>query len=198
MSIDRAAFVEPSFTGPLDVDAYLRLVQPGATVKGMQFQGLLDECAQRGRPIPGRRYVGFRDYPGGELVELLAMCAERLYPAETPREGLRRLGRIAYPTLKRSLLGKIIFSAVGNDITTLLKLVTKAYSLSGNTGHAEVLEVGDDEAFVRLEEIYTFIDAWHVGIIEGAVTTYAKDPIVKIKRLSPKAADFWVQWTRLG
>lgn len=183
--------------GPLDVDAYVRLVQPGATVKGMQFQGLLDECALHGRAIPGRRYVGFRDYPGEELVELLAMCAERLYPDEPPREGLRRLGRIAYPTLKKSLLGKIVFGALGTDIRALLTLVTKAYQLSGNTGHASVLEVGDGEAIIHLEGIYTFIDAWHVGIIEGAVTTYAKDPIVKIKRLSPTAADFWVRWTSL-
>jgi len=198
LPIDRAAFLDPSMTGPLDVDAYLRLVQPGATVKGMQFQGLLDECARRGRAIPGRRYVAFRDYPGAELVELLAMCAERLYPDQAPREGLRRLGHIAYPTLKRSLLGKIVFGALGNDIRGLLKLVTKGYQLSGSTGRAEVLEYGDAEAIVRLEDIYTFIDAWHVGIIEGAAATYAKDPVVKMKRLTPTSADFWVRWTPLG
>lgn len=198
MAIDRTHFVEPTMTGALDVDAYLALVQPGATVKGMQFQGLLDECALRGRPIPGRRYVAFRDYPGEELVELLALCAERLHPSEPPREGLRRLGRIAYPTLRRSLLGKIVFGAVGSDIPMLLSLVTKAYGLSGSTGRASVLEVGEREAIIRLEEIYTFLDAWHVGILEGAVTTYASDPVVRIRPLSPTSADFWVRWSPSG
>lgn len=198
MPIDRADFVEPSLTGPLDVDAYLRLVQPGATVKGMQFQALLDECARHGRAIPGRRYVGFRDYPGAELVELLAMCAERIHPGEPPREGLRRLGHIAYPTLKKSLLGKIVFGALGGDIPSLLGLVTKGYALSASTGKASVLEVAETEAVIRLEDIYSFIDAWHVGIIEGATTTYAKDPVVRMKRLSPTSADFWIRWTPLS
>ena len=190
----REDFVDPVMTGPLDVDAYVALVQPGATVKGMQFQALLDECGAHGRPIAGRRYVAFRDYPGTEFVELLALTAERVWPDQPPREGLRRLGRIAYPTLRRSLLGKVLFGALGNDVPKLWTLITKGYALSGSTGKATVLELESLAVIVRLEDMYSFIDAWHVGILEGAVIAYESMPTVKIRKLTPTSADFWIRW----
>ena len=198
MSYDDAAesdFVALDMSSPLDIDAHVALVPPGATVKGMQFQALLDECARRGKPIAGRRYLGFRDYPGTELVELLVLTAERVWPDVPLREGLRRVGRIAYPTLRESLLGSVVFKAIGNDIPRLWSLIEKGYALSASSGRARVLEHRDLEVIVRLEDMYSFVDAWHVGILEGGVLTYGSEPDVKIRKLSATAADFRVRWS---
>jgi uncharacterized protein (TIGR02265 family) len=191
----RPGFVRPDISAPIDVAAQKRLVQPGATVKGMQLAALVAECKRRGAPIAGRRYIPFRDYPGEEIVDLLALAAERAWPDVPRREGLRRLGRVAYPTLRESLVGRVVFGALGRDIKAIWRLVSKGYALSNNSGTATVLELGEDEVVLRLEGMYSWIDAWHVGIIEGGVGIYDLVPDVMIDKTGPTSADFWVRWT---
>jgi uncharacterized protein (TIGR02265 family) len=190
----RPGFVKPDLAAPIDVAAQKRLVQPGATVKGMQLAAIVAEAKRRGVTLEGRRYVAFRDYPGEELLELLALAAARVWPDAPPREALRRIGRVAYPTLKASLVGRVVFGALGRDIEAVWRLVSKGYELSNNTGRATLLELTRSEAFVRLEGMYSWVDAWHVGILEGAVEIYGLDPQVLVDVKSPTSADFWVRW----
>jgi uncharacterized protein (TIGR02265 family) len=194
MDLTRADFVPPNFSAPIDLAAQKRLVPRGATVKGMQLQGIVDECARRGAPLEGRRYVGFRDYSGEELLDLLVLAAERAWPKVPRREGLRRLGRVAYPTLRESMVGRVIFAAFGGDVKSVWSLVKKGYSLSASTGSAAAIEIGDHEVIVRFEGIYSFVDAWHVGIMEGAVQVYGLAPDVLVKTTGPMSADLWIRW----
>ncbi len=122
---DRSRFKSPDMKRPVDVVAQQQLVMPGAMVKGMQLQALLDECKRKGRPLERRKYQSFLDYPGEELV--LAQAAALVWPDEPAREGLRRLGRVVYPTLKSSLIGRVVFGAVGADVRLLWPLVSKGY-----------------------------------------------------------------------
>ncbi len=195
MRADRPGFVLPSFAAPIDVVAQKKLVPRGATTKGMQLQAIVDECARRGAPLEGRRYVAFRDYSGEELIDLLVLAAERGWPKLPRREGLRRLGRVAYPTLRESLIGRVIFATFGTDIVNVWKLVSKGYAVSASTGSATAIEIGDHEVILRFEGIYSFVDAWHVGIMEGAVTVYGLEPTVLVKATSPTSADFWIRWS---
>lgn len=190
----RPGFVRPDLSRPIDLAAQKKLVQPGGTVKGMQLSAIVEECRRRGRPLESRRYVAFRDYPGEELLELLVRAAERVYPDVPPREGLRRLGRVAYPTLRESLVGRVVFGAVGRDIHAVWRLVSKGYELSNNSGTATLLELTETEAVLRLEGMYSFVDAWHVGIVEGAVEIYGFVPEVLVHLTTPTSADFWVRW----
>jgi uncharacterized protein (TIGR02265 family) len=191
----RPGFAPPDFERPVDLAAQKRLVQPGATVKGMQFTALVTECRRRGAVLEDRRYVAFRDYPGEEFLELLVLAAERAWPSVPVREGLRRLGHVAYPTLRDSLVGRVVFGAVGRDIESVWRLVSKGYELSNNSGHATLLEQTDEDVVLRLEGMYSFVEAWHVGIIEGAVEMYGFDPELWVRQDSPTSADFWVRWS---
>ena len=190
---DRSRFKSPDMKRPVDVVAQQQLVMPGATVKGMQLQALLDECKRKGRPLERRKYQSFLDYPG-ELVLVLAQAAALVWPDEPAREGLRRLGRVAYPTLKSSLIGRVVFGAVGADVRLLWPLVSKGYQLSASRGHAELLELEGREAVVRLKDIFSFLDAWHVGILEGAMLAYGQEAEVLFSPLSETSGDFLIRW----
>ncbi len=195
--MDRAVssgFVRPDFSVPIDLEAQKRLIQPGATVKGMQLQALVDECKKRGVAIGTRKYTSFREYPGEELLDLLVATAQGVWPNVSTREGLRRVGRLAYPTLYHSLIGRVVFGALARDIHRIWGVVSKGYALSGSTGSATLVEVRDNDAIVRLEGIYSFVDSWHVGIFEGAVELYDAEPEVLVKKTSPTSADFLVRW----
>jgi uncharacterized protein (TIGR02265 family) len=187
-------FVEPDFSAPIDVQAQKALVPPGGTVKGMHLAALVDRCAEAGHPYEKRDYIAFYDYPGEELLDLLVESAARCFPVSLPREGLRRLGHLAYPALARSPIGRVVFGLVGSDPTSLVKLVSKGYAISNSSGTARVLDTTDEHAVLRLEGMYSFIDSWHVGIIEGAAKTFGRDPKLLIKVRSPTAADFLVHW----
>ena len=195
----RAGFVRPDF-GPqsplLDLEAQKRLVPAGATVKGMQLQAIVDDCVKRGASLGPRRYVAFRDYPGEALLELLVLATERAFPNLPPREALRRIGRVAYPTLKSSLVGRVIFGAFGADVESVWKLVSKGYAISGSVGSVNVLELGPTEVVLLFEGIYSFIDSWHVGIMEGAVEVYGAVPTVLVNKLSPTSAEMSIAWIK--
>lgn len=178
----------------MDLVAQKKLVPSGATVKGMQLQGIVDECARRGTPLEGRRYVAFRDYSGAELLDLLVAAAERTWPSVSRREGMRRLGRIAYPTLRDSLVGRVIFAALGPDVENVWKLVPKGYSISASSGEVTILERGEREVVLRFEEMYSWVDAWHIGIMEGAVELFGVTPEVLVKNTGPMSADLWIRW----
>lgn len=190
----RPGFSVPDFTRPIDLAAQKRLIQPGATVKGMQLQALVDECKKRGVAIGTRKYTSFREYPGEELLDLLVATAEGVWPGIPTREALRRVGRLAYPTLYNSLVGKVIFGALARDVKGIWGVVSKGYELSGSTGTATLLEVSEEEAIVRLDGMYSFIDSWHVGIFEGAIEVYDADSEVYLKMNTPMSADFQVRW----
>lgn len=191
----RPGFEKPDFTAPVDVAAQKKLVPPGATTKGMQLQALVDECKRRGAPIEGRRYTAFRDYSGEELLDLLVLAAERAWPSVPPREAMRRLGRVAFPAFRSSLIGRVIVGAFGpNDLSNAWKLLAKGYSISGSVGGASVVEIQPGEAVVRLEGIYSFVDAWHVGIFEGMVDAFDRVPEILVKLTSPTSADFLIRW----
>lgn len=193
MLIDTGSFVAPDFRQGIDLAAQKRLVQPGATVKGMQLQGLLDEQARCGYP-PTRRYVAFRDYPGEALLERLVETAARCHPAVPVREGLRRVGHSAYGALARSTIGKVLFAVAGTAPKQFLDVTARAYAVSGSTGASEVLLSREHEAVVRLTEIYSFVDAWHVGIFEGALAAIGAPCTVRIHLRSPTAADLLLRW----
>ena len=88
----REGFLSPNFAAPINLAAQKQLVPRGATVKGMQLQGIVEECKRRGAPLEGKRYVAFRDYSGEELIDLLVLAAQRAWPNLPPES--RRWGRL--------------------------------------------------------------------------------------------------------
>ncbi len=160
----------------------------------MQFQALVDECTKHGVALGTKKYTAFREYPGEELLDLLVATAQGVWPNLPIKEALRRVGKIAFPTLFNSLIGKVVFGALSRDVTSIWKVLPKGYSVSSNVGSAQLLELHPTEVLVRMEGIYAFVDSWHVGMFEGAIELYGSTPDIFIKVMSANSADFHITW----
>jgi uncharacterized protein (TIGR02265 family) len=168
----------------------------GATVKGFFFERALQELDARKMPrVSMRRYAMFKDYPLADYRTLLVEASAQLYPQLPTREALRRLGQLAYPTLANTMIGRVIFGILGDDLPKVMKAAAKGYKIALQPGSATVLEVGDHHSHVRLDEIYVFSDSYQVGVFEGAITSCNRQGEVAIKRHAPTSVELWCRWS---
>jgi uncharacterized protein (TIGR02265 family) len=188
-------FQEPNWDAPLDLAERLAGVPAEATGKGMYFQIVVDAAKAASGQTPGRgRYIPYKSYPAHEWIQVLVECAELAYPRVPRREGMRRLGRLAYPAFAESMVGKVLLSVVGGSITAALRILAQAYRVSGSMGRAEVAVLRDDRATVLLRGFWDFPDAWHVGVMEGGLTALGRVGQVRVRTLSLCDADLELTW----
>src|SRR4051794_36533122 len=102
-------FSLPDFEAPLDLEQRIARARPTSTVKGMFLHSIVEHATQvSGRPMRRGPYVRFKNYPFREWLETSVECARIAHPRVPVREGLRRLGQLAYPTFVDSTLGKVL------------------------------------------------------------------------------------------
>lgn len=183
-------FHRPDWSAPLDVAERLRGVPREATVKGMFFDGPINESFRRSGVRPGSpSYLAFKDYPLTEHIQVLVACAMAGYPDLPIREGLRKLGRDAFRTFLDSLAGRVLFSVAGRSFDAGLGLVARSYGIAGPVGTATVIERTADAAVVHMKDIYNLPDCYHVGVFEAAMDHFGRDGEVLIRIRSPSDVD---------
>jgi len=196
----REGFSLPDFSAPLDVKRQIALVPDRAQVKGMFLTSMVEEVRRKGGIRDGSPLAahgpwrGFKDYPLREMMEVAVLAAAALYPKEPVREGLRRLGQLAYPTLFRSLVGRVIFAALGSDVAAVVRAASKGYAVSLTVGRAVIVDVRETWGIVRLVDIYNFPDCYQVGVFEGALGMYVRAPEVLYRPVSPTEGDIFARW----
>lgn len=150
-----------------------------ATVKGMYIQSFLRTLERKGLPHPNnQRYIVFKDYPLREYMRLLLDACPLLYPDHSIREALKRQGRLVYPTLVSSTVGKVIFAMAGSDWNAALPLASRGWEISLKPGSAKLLERTETSAILALRDVYNFADSFQVGIMEGAMELFLIDGTV--------------------
>lgn len=188
-------FAVPDFSAPFDARAYHDACPPEATIKGMFVNDLLEHVAKGGgRAITDKRYVAFKDYPMREYLELAPRACEVAYPGVPPREALRRIGRSAYPTLASTMIGKVIFGVLGKDLEAVMKVAARGYAVAQSAGRADVIEVRPGRAMVKLTNIFTYVDAFQVGVFEGAILACDREGEVRVKVESIGTATMLATW----
>lgn len=180
--------------GPLDVDAVIAATPPDATVKGMYFNDIYGVLQAHQQPVPTKRYQAFGDYPQREYCAFAVDAAERCFAEYPVREGLRRLGQLAFPTLRSSLVGKVIFGVLGNDVAAVMRIANKAYSVSLSHAKAEVVETESNHIVVRFDALHTFFDSYHVGAFEGALVACEAKGQVTIAKESDVSGYLRIDW----
>jgi len=156
-----------------ELKRFIQATPSRATVKGMYVESFLGSVVREGLARPtDRRFVSFKDYSLREFMDLLLRSTAELYPTRPPREGLRMLGRMAYPTLADSTVGKILFAIAGRDWKAALPLSRRAYEISLNPGKAELIDLTEKSAVMCLRDVWNFPDSYQVGIYEGAMECY--------------------------
>ncbi len=179
-----------------ELESWISETPSDASVKGMYVESLLSMLAGRGRARPtDKRYLSFKDYPLRELMRLMVDATEVLYPEASPREGMIALGRLAFPTLVSTTVGKVIFSIAGNNWVRALNLVTKAYEVSIKPGTASVKDLTETSARIELREIWNFGDSYQVGVFEGAMEHFGVRGSVRPLTVGRRCdVDLIVQW----
>ena len=191
-------FAPPDFVARIDPLDFARQTPLSATIRGAFLADLLSLARAAGRELTcdnaDKKYHAFKDYPLVEHVRLLPEVARAVHPSVTLGEGLRRIGQRMYPMFASSLVGKVIFSTVGHNPSTVLRAGVKAYNVSSSVGHVDILEIDDHHGHFHLQDIYNFVEQYHVGIFEGAIRVIGFEPTVLTKPASRTSSEFYVTW----
>ncbi|MEM9069807.1 MAG: DUF2378 family protein [Myxococcota bacterium] len=176
-----AAFAWPDFRAALDVEFRQQHCQQGANVKGMFFAAIAREARERtGTHVGRERYVKFEGYPLQEWLAFLPEAAVAAYPDQPPREGMRRFGQGAFEVFTTSLAGRVLFSLAGRNVRMAVGLTGRAFDVIGSHGRVEVLVNESGRAVLGLRDMWDYLDAWHVGIYEGALRAFGQTGEVRV------------------
>jgi len=187
-------FLAPDFSAPLDAEARIAMAPADGWVRGMFFQDPIALARERTGRYPGLgRYAGFKSYPLRDYLRVLVGCAELAYPGVPLREGLRRLGHLAYPAFVASTIGRVIFSVAGDWIAAL-RLASQAYRVAVNPGRVSIREEAPGYAIAELRSMWSFAEAYQVGIFEGAMKAFGKSGDVRVKVISTSEVDLLLTW----
>jgi uncharacterized protein (TIGR02265 family) len=187
-------FLPADDRAPFSAEDYLQAIPPKARVRGMFFNSYIEQAEKRGIALDAKSHVSFKLYPLDDWARFALEVSRAFWPDEPLRGGLRRAGLAAYPTFADSLIGRIIFGAVGKDVGLVLRLAGKGYEHSLEPGSCTVVEVGDHYALLVLKDVYTFVDVYHVGVFEGVLAACGRKGQVFCKRNSVSAAEFYITW----
>jgi len=191
-----AEFQRPDFASHLDVEALVASIPERATVKGMFFHSALGQARKKGVILPGReKYVAFQDYTVREHVQVLAECARLIYPGDSARQALRRLGRDAYRIFLESMVGRVLFSVAARRFESALHLTSKAYKVVGNMSSATIEDEQANSAVVHLRGVWNFPDSYHVGVFEEAVEDYGLKGEVLMRRNTADDVELKLVWS---
>jgi uncharacterized protein (TIGR02265 family) len=167
-----------------------------ATVKGMYIDAFLQTLDRRGIPRPTtKRFVTFKDYSLRDYMSMLLEACPKLHPRESIAEALKRQGRLVYPTLVSSTVGKVIFSIAGRSWTAALPLAARGYEISLKPGSAQAHDVTESGALVSLRDVHNFAECFHVGVMEGAMEIFRVNGTVTPQKLDRACnVDLVLKW----
>lgn len=167
----------PPFDRPIDLDAHLDALPPGASAKGLFLRDPVKR-AERARPdvdvferadVPRRRILPFFDYPYGELLRLLDTSAELCWPELSRGEAMRRLGHGAYQALLGQQIGRVLFGALGNDFTRVAAIGARGWQVSVSFGEVRYEELGPGHGAYHFRDFPALLETYQAGVVEGAM-----------------------------
>jgi uncharacterized protein DUF2378 len=191
--VDVAEFRPFDADSPIDVASRIRATPAVATTKGMFFEQLAKMARKVGVECEAR-YVPFRDYPMREHMQLMARYSAARYPSVTLREGLRRVGWEAFPTLMGSVAGRVLFTFAGKDLGRALRLAPDAYKHSVSPGTVTTRLNGARQVLLEYRNIWNFPESYQVGAVEGACRSFDQEPRVLMRVHSDCDLDLLIRW----
>ena len=172
----------------IDVDFHLRSCPSHATAPGVFMQDVVKLVTVRNQHagarlyegITERRWVGFKTYPLRDFMRLIVNASRILESAVPLSEGLRRLGRTAFPSLQATMAGKVVLFALGNRLEDAFRNASRAYKLVLPQAQVTV-DVGEGRGTIELQSVYNFARSYHFGVFEGTIAGYGFRPRIKIR-----------------
>lgn len=194
-------FVELNWSAPLDLLTYRAITPPDVKLLGHFFSLVRDEVEKQGGRLSSedKKYYAFKQYPVSEFYDLVEEALPILYPRKSTRNGLRALGKLGYTSFMETRTGRVVFGVLGRSVQSVLKAAGKGYKYTISRGRCTLLESSDKHAILQYRELYTFLDAYHMGLLEGVLEHYDCIGKIGIRRISEASADVSLMWVpKLG
>ncbi len=190
-----AGFALPDFSAPLDVDKYVEACPPDVMTRGMFFQDIANALEQRKLPVnTTKKYAAFGQYPAREFIKIAADAAGKIFPGVPARAGLCHLGRLAYPTFKETMIGKVMYGVLSNDVEKIMKIAPRGYPAALSSANVTIVTIGKDHCHFNLKGMFTFVDSYQLGVVEGVPMSCGAIPRISAKILGPAEAEIFVSW----
>jgi len=193
-SADLAVFSKPDWNAPLDLERRLERIPARATVRGLFFNDLFTQFPDARAHAQRERYLTFKSYPFTEWSKLLADAAGACFPKCTPREGVRRIGRRAFPALNESQAGRVLFALAGNEVLSTIRVSSKAFALAQSVGSCDVVSVEPGVAVLQIRDAWDFPDAYYVGVYEGVFEVFGQVGEIDVCIHSMSDCDLRLRW----
>jgi uncharacterized protein (TIGR02265 family) len=200
---DDEGFFTPTFAEELSVDRYLTACPADAVTRGTFFLHVRDHVHKElGREpdalfegVKRRSWLPFHSYSLREFMRLAHNGAKLAYPRLPTSDGLRRIGWMSYPSFAATMAGRVVLFAFGDRLEDVVKAAPKAYGIGLPGATVTSRALGPKHWRFSLRDVYSFVDAYHYGVLEGTVLAFSQRPLIRLRLLgSPSDADFDVRW----
>lgn len=191
---DQGMFVDPDWSAAIDFSERLAAIPPGAMVRGMFLQLLVDAIGPTNmtkRPV--KRYSAFKNYPLREYVELLGFASAHMR-RKTAADCVRRLGWRVYPNYAKTITGTAIFAVAGHDFHRMIEVAPTAYQVSLQPSEVRIRALEPHYAHIELRNLYNIPEFHQVGIWEGAMQTCGVQGQIKTEFIDYGAVNFEIRW----
>jgi uncharacterized protein (TIGR02265 family) len=200
---DDEGFFTPTFTEDVPLDRYLAACPAKAVTRGTFFLHVRDHVAKELGQVPDtlfegvsrRSWLPFHTYSLREFMRLAHNGARLSYPRMATSDGLRRIGWMSYPSFAATMAGRVVLFAFGDQLVDVVKAAPKAYGIGLPGATVTSHEVGAQHWRFLLRDVYSFVDAYHYGVLEGTVLAFSRTPRIRMRLLGRASdADFDVRW----
>jgi uncharacterized protein (TIGR02265 family) len=205
VSLPAPGFFAPDFDRAVDLREYVDLCPPGATTRGTFLTHLCDHVRKEVGPfrsasihdrVASRRWVPFGSYALTDFMKLAHSAAGLVHPSHPAGEGLRRLGWLAYPSFAATMAGRVVLFALGSRMEDVMESATTAYKVTLPEATVRVLRRASKHYRLELRSVFSFVDTYQVGVLEGAFRAHGIEPSILVRNGDRKCdADLDVRWT---
>jgi uncharacterized protein (TIGR02265 family) len=193
-------YVTPAWDAPLDVEAYVSAMPPGALIKGLFPGAVLAEAKRRNMTLKhlADKYLPFLDYSLVDHNRLIVEAAGAFFPDVPLRVGLRKIGRAAVQSLLVTTFGKAVLGGLTQPETVARALAALSRSFSTTISKPapsfELVSTGERSAILVMKDAWIFHDCQEIGIIEGLCRACGTKAEVRVAVDGPANAEYLCTW----
>ena len=167
---------EDTLAFPVDIETFLQAIPEDACTKG-HFVNQNRETIQQQNPsalaqylkLHPEKFASFRDISLRVSIRNFFDAALFAFPDDPPAEAMRKIGRLIYPQILSTMLGRVIFAALRSDLMSIFRNGPRAFELFEKNGtRLKATELGPKHFRYDFDPSYSPIETSQVGIIEGA------------------------------
>jgi uncharacterized protein (TIGR02265 family) len=205
---DALELAPPRFDRPIDVASMLAVVPSNAANKGVIVKAAFDSVRARPElaawtdeaiwqgagqtlPLPGLfQSVAFRPY-----LDVLTFSA-RLLRGDAIGEGLREIGVAIYPGFVETLVGRMVFGALGRNPQRVLMMGPNGWRICNNFGEVHSEQLG--AAHLRYDfrgHPLDLVETLYVGTVEGACRVLGVTPELTVARVGEQRGVIDIRWS---